>query len=76
MGAPIEKVNRDQFVSALSKIMSLLPLMTQEEHTCRYPQEQAITFIDVHNKLMSSSLRELTWDNIIDMLLMISLDRK
>ena len=67
----IEKIHRDQFVKALDKIMNMLPLMSEQEYRYRFPSEQAISFIQIENKLMCSRHTKMTWDNIIDLLLTI-----
>lgn len=40
----VEKVSRDSFVLALSKIMNCIPLMSPEEYRYRFRNEQAISF--------------------------------
>jgi hypothetical protein len=49
----------------------MLPLMSEQEYQYRFPSEQAISFIQIENKLMCSKYTKMTWDNIIDLLLTI-----
>jgi hypothetical protein len=39
-------------MKALSKIMSLLPLMSEEEYNYRYPSDKAIRFNEMENNIM------------------------
>lgn len=48
----IERVDKSQFMKALSKIMSLLPLMSEEEYNYRYPSDKAIRFNEMENNIM------------------------
>lgn len=69
----IERVDKSQFMKALSKIMSLLPLMSEVEYNYRYPSDKAIRFNEMENNIMCCQSQYLTWDAIIDILLMINL---
>ena len=70
----VEKVSRDQLVKAIKKVMNLLPLMPQKEYLLRYPSEKGITFEQVQNYFMVCQYRELTWDKIMDLLVMINIE--
>lgn len=72
----IEKVSRDQFAKALQKVMSLLPLISEKEYEYRYPSEKGISFEQVYNHFMACSYRELTWDKIIELLVIINIDER
>ena len=48
----IERVDKSQFMKALSKIMSLLPLMSEVEYNYRYPSDKAIRFNEMENNIM------------------------
>ena len=67
----IEKINRDNLVKALFKVINLLPLMNKYEYEKSYATEYAITFNQVYNQLMCNPLVQLTWDDIMDILLYI-----
>jgi len=45
----VEKVDRTSFTNALLKIKGLLPLMLEEEYALRYPNEKAISVLQVEN---------------------------
>ena len=45
----VEKVDRTTFTYALLKIKGLLPLMLVEEYALRYPNEKAISVLQVEN---------------------------
>lgn len=68
----VEKVNRDQFLLALTKIMQLLPLISHEEYSYRFRSEQAISYLQIETLLKTSPLINLSWDQIIDILLNIN----
>ena len=48
----IERVDKTQFIKALQKIISLLPLMSEEEYDYRYPSDKAIKFEEMENNIM------------------------
>jgi hypothetical protein len=60
----------------LNKIINLLPLVSPEEYNYRFPSEQAISFIQLENQLMCSPNSQLTWDNLIDLLLIVHINPK
>jgi hypothetical protein len=53
--------------------MNLLPLLSLKEYRVKYPHEQGITFEQVINQLMCSQHREYTWDQVIDLLLVMNM---
>ena len=66
----LERVNRDSFVKALIKIESLLPLVSVEDYVSKFGNEQAISFYQIENQLMCSQYSNLSWDNLIDLLML------
>ena len=45
----VEKVDRTSFTNALLKIKGLLPLMMEEEYSLKFPNEKAISVLQVEN---------------------------
>ena len=52
--------------------MDMLPLLSQTEYNYRFPSEASITFIELENQLMCQQNQFITWDSIIDVLLLIN----
>lgn len=65
----VDKVNRNQFVKAIKKIRSLLPLLSKEAYQLKFPSEQGISADRVCDFLMCQPMELMSWDNIIDTLM-------
>ena len=71
----VEKVDRTSFTNALLKIKGLLPLMMEEEYSLKFPNEKAISVLQVENQMMCSRNAVISWDQIIDEIMSIGNQR-